>query len=113
VYASDLWHPARFADRGATATTPHVRRTGFILYTSGQEAVAYLIGMNGEVLHEWRRPFSTVWDASVALRRPQPDSHVCFRKALVYPNGDLLMVCEGVGDTPTVVAWSSRTATPM
>ena len=56
--------------------------------------------MNGEVLHEWRRPFSTVWDESARVRRPQPDSHVYFRKAKVFPNGDLLAIYEGVGDTP-------------
>src|SRR5690606_20439311 len=31
---------------------------------------------------------------------PQPDSHVYFRKAMAYPNGDLLVVYEGAGDTP-------------
>jgi hypothetical protein len=46
------------------------------------------------------------------VRCPQPDSHVFFRKALVYPNGDLLVVYEGVGDTPTVMAWLSWTAIP-
>jgi hypothetical protein len=100
VYASDLWHAARFPERGVTIHDPARAQDGVTLYTSGHEAVAYLIGMDGEVLHEWRRPFSTVWDASAAVRRPQPDSHVYFRKALVYPNGDLLVVYEGVGDTP-------------
>ena len=100
VYASDLWHPARFPDRGVTVYDPARAQDGVTLYTSGHEAAAYLIGMDGEVLHEWRRPFSTVWDASAAVRRPQPDSHVYFRKAMVYPNGDLLVVYEGVGDTP-------------
>jgi Arylsulfotransferase (ASST) len=70
------------------------------LYTSGHEAAAYLISMDGEVLHEWRRPFSTVWSDSARAGRRQPDSHVYFRKATVYPNGDLLAVYEGVGDTP-------------
>jgi hypothetical protein len=41
-----------------------------------------------------------VWDESAAVRRPQPDSHVYFRKAMAYPNGDLLAVYEGAGDTP-------------
>ena len=92
VYASDLWHAARFPDRGVTIYDPARAQHGVTLYTSGHEAVAYLIGMEGEVLHEWRRPFSTVWDASAAVRRPQPDSHVYFRKAMMYPNGDLLVV---------------------
>jgi hypothetical protein len=100
VYDSDLWHPARFPDRGVTVHDPARVQDGVTLYTSGHDAAAYLIGMDGEVLHEWRRPFSTVWDESAAVRRPQPDSHVYFRKAVAYPNGDLLVVYEGVGDTP-------------
>jgi hypothetical protein len=100
VYQSDLWHPARGPDRGVTVHDPARTQDGVTLYTSGHEAAAYLISMDGEVVHEWRRPFSTVWDPSAAVQRPQPDSHVYFRKAMVYPNGDLLAVYEGVGDTP-------------
>jgi Arylsulfotransferase (ASST) len=100
VYTSDLWHPARNAEAGVTIHHPLRVQNGLTLYTSGHEAAAYLIGMDGEVLHEWRRPFSTVWNESAAVKRPQPDSHVYFRKAMVYPNGDLLAVYEGVGDTP-------------
>jgi hypothetical protein len=100
VYASDLWHPTSRPDRGVTVHNPARVQDGVTLYTSGHEAAAYLVAMDGEVLHEWRRPFSTVWDASAGVKRPQPDSHVYFRKAMVYPTGDLLVVYEGVGDTP-------------
>ena len=100
VYTTDLWFPARGPDKGVTVHDPARTQAGVTLYTSGHEAAAYLIGMDGEVLHEWRRPFSTVWNASAEVQRPQPDSHVYFRKAMVYPNGDLLAVYEGVGDTP-------------
>jgi Arylsulfotransferase (ASST) len=100
VFASDLWHPARSSDRSVTAYDPARTQPGVTLYTSGHEAAAYLIDMDGQVLHEWRRPFSTVWDASARAGRPQPDSHVYFRKAVVYPSGDLLAIYEGVGDTP-------------
>jgi hypothetical protein len=100
VLASDLWNPARSPERGVTAYDPARVQPGVTLYASGHEAAAYLIGMDGEVLHEWRRPFSTVWDESAQVRRPQPDSHVYFRKAVVFPHGDLLAIYEGVGDTP-------------
>jgi Arylsulfotransferase (ASST) len=100
VYGSDLWDTARSADKGVTVNHPLRAQNGVTLYTSGHEAAAYLVDMNGEVLHQWRRPFSTVWDKSAAVKRPQPDSHVYFRKAVVYPNGDLLAIYEGVGDTP-------------
>jgi hypothetical protein len=100
VYASDLWNPAPGADQSVTVHHPAQAHEGLTLYQSGHEAAAYLIDMDGQVLHEWRRPYSSVWDESAAVKRPQPDSHVYFRKAMVYPNGDLLAVYEGVGDTP-------------
>jgi hypothetical protein len=100
VYASDLWPPARGPDQGVTVHDPARVQDGVTLYTSGHEAAAYLIAMDGALLHEWRRPFSTVWSDSERAGRKQPDSHVYFRKAVVYPNGDLLAVYEGVGDTP-------------
>jgi hypothetical protein len=100
VYASDLWNPAPGPDGSVTVHDPAQAQDGLTLYTSGHEAAAYLIGMDGEVLHEWRRPYSSVWEKGAAVKRPQPDSHVYFRKAMVYPNGDLLAVYEGVGDTP-------------
>jgi outer membrane protein assembly factor BamB len=100
VFASDLWHAARSTDRGVTVHHPFRAQEGVTLYTSGHEPAAWLISMDGEVLHEWRRPFSTVWHEGAAVKQPQPDSHVYFRKAMVYPNGDLLVVYEGVGDTP-------------
>ena len=100
VFASDLWHPASGPEGSVTVHDPARAQDGLTLYTSGHEAAAYLIGMDGEVLHEWRRPYSSVWTEGAAVRRPQPDSHVYFRKAVVFPNGDLLAVYEGVGDTP-------------
>jgi len=34
------------------------------------------------------------------VQRPQPDSHVFMRKAIPDPDGNLLAIYEGVGDTP-------------
>lgn len=100
VYASDLWHPARTAARGVSIIDAARADMGVTLYTSGHEAAAYLISMDGEVLHKWQRPFSEVWNDTAAVKRPQPDSHVYMRKARLDPNGDLIAVYEGAGDTP-------------
>src|ERR687892_1528062 len=70
VYASDLWHPARNGEKGVSVHHPLRVQNGVTLYTSGHEAAAYLIGMDGEVLHEWHRPFSTVWNEKAAVKRP-------------------------------------------
>lgn len=100
VYRSDLWFPERRPDRGVTVKDAARAEEGLTLYTSGHEAAAFLVDLDGEVVHEWRRPYSTVWNETAAVTDPQPDSHVYFRKAVAFPNGDLLVVYEGVGDTP-------------
>lgn len=100
VYMSDLWHSPRTDQRGVTIDKPARTSPGVTLYTSGHEAAAWLISMEGEVLHKWQRPFSRVWNESAAVKEPQPDSHVYMRKAVLLDNGDLLAVYEGAGDTP-------------
>ena len=98
---NDLWFPQRRPEKGVTTYVAGKAQEGFTLYTSGSAAAAFLIDMQGHVVHEWRRPFSSVWQpAAGGVQRPQPDSHVYFRRALAYPNGDLLAVYESVGDTP-------------
>lgn len=100
VYTTRLWNPARDPAGGVTLFQPDKAQDGVTLYTSGHESAAFLIGMDGEVLHTWRRPFSTVWQRGFGVPRPRPDTHVWFHKAVVYPNGDLLAVYETAGDTP-------------
>ena len=100
VFASDLWHAARTNKLGVSVNDPERASNGVTLYTSGHEPSAYLISMDGEVLHKWHRPFSEVWNEGAAVKRPQPDTHVYMRKALVDGNGDLLVIYEGAGDTP-------------
>ena len=90
----------RSEQSGVTIHDPARAADGVTLYTSGDGAHAVLISMTGEVLHEWRLPFSAVWDESAAVKTPQPDSLIYFRKAHLYPNGDLLVIYEAAGDTP-------------
>ncbi|WP_435101096.1 arylsulfotransferase family protein [Arhodomonas sp. AD133] len=99
-YTTDLWSKQRTEDRGVTRHLPDKARAGLTLYTSGHAAKATLVDMNGEPVHEWERPFSSIWDASAATDDPVSDHQIYFRKAHVFPNGDLLALYEGVGDTP-------------
>lgn len=100
VFASDLWYPERSESTGVTRYLVDEAQKGATLYTSGSEPGAFLIDMNGQLLHSWRRPFSEIWDDSAAVRHPQPDDHVFMRKAQVDSQGNLLALYEGVGDTP-------------
>lgn len=99
-YATDLWVQARTAERGVTVYHSGRAQPGLTLYSSGQGAKAYLIAMDGDVRHTWERPFSTVWDDTAAARDPVPDSQVYFNKAHVFPNGELLVIYTGAGDSP-------------
>jgi hypothetical protein len=100
VYMSDLWSTPRSEARGVTINVRDRVSPGATLYTSGHEAAAYLISPDGEILHEWKRPFSRIWNEQAAVREPQPDSHVYMRKARMLENSEILAVYEGAGDTP-------------
>lgn len=98
-FATDLWVHERNDRRGVTVQSERMQ-PGATLYTGGDAPKAYLIDAGGRVLHEWGLPFSEVWDKSAAVRAPVPDDHTHFHKAHVFPNGDLLAVYTGVGDSP-------------
>lgn len=99
-YASDLWAKARTEQKGVTVHNAQRAQPGVTLYTSGEGAKAFLVSMDGTVQHVWEKPYSSVWDESAAVREPVPDSQAYFNKAHVLPNGDLLAIYIGVGDSP-------------
>jgi hypothetical protein len=99
-FATDLWKPARTTQKGTTVYEPSLAQDGLTLYASGHEAAAYLMDMEGRVLHTWRRPYSSVWTETAEVKHPQPDAYVYFRKVKLLDNGELLAIYEGVGDTP-------------
>ncbi len=100
-FKTDLWREARTDARGVTIHDPQRMQPGYTLYTSGHVQGALLIDADGNLLHEWKLPYHEIWDAaSSSVRNPVPETHIYFRKALMYPNGDLIAVYDGIGDTP-------------
>lgn len=98
--ATDQWREARTAALGVTVHDAKRAFPGYTLYTSGDGPYARLISMDGRTLHEWHRPYSTVWNEQAAIKNPQPDPLIFMTKAEVLPNGDLLAIYEAAGDTP-------------
>ena len=96
---TDQWFPARRSERGVTVHDAARALNGYTLYTSGHDSSAQLIDMNGDVVHEWRRRFSEIWDETSAVKSPAPDEFMYWRKAKLLPDGALLAVYENV-DTP-------------
>ncbi len=69
---------------------------GLNLWVSGHEPAAYLMDMNGNVLHEWGMKYEKVWPGR--KEKIEPDVHKTFwRRAHLYENGDLLAIFEGIG----------------
>lgn len=99
-YPPELWQPARTEQRGVTVYDPARAQDGYTLYTSGHAQEAFLVSMTGEILHQWHLPYSAIWDETADVKSPRPDSKIYYRKAHVYPNGDLLAIYVGLGDTP-------------
>jgi hypothetical protein len=99
-YPAGFWQPERTEQGGVTAYDPARAVNGYTLYTSGEGQRAVLISMTGEILHKWQLPFSAIWDDTASVKNPRPDSMIHYRDAYLYPNGDLLVIYEAVGDTP-------------
>ncbi|MCT7373690.1 arylsulfotransferase family protein [Chelativorans salis] len=103
VYGTDLWYPERRKDKGVTVKREQLMQAGPTVYMSGSEPTVYLIDADGNVLHSWTKQFSEIWSADPDagwMPEPQPDSHVYIRRAHVFPNGDVVAIYEGAGDTP-------------
>jgi hypothetical protein len=75
---------------------------GLTLYTTDVGAQALLIDIHGDVVHKWEAPFRRVWPnpAKEHVRNPVADTAITFFGCHLFPNGDLLAVYHGQGDTP-------------
>lgn len=83
---------------GVESVTVHDRQRahqGLNLYTSGHGTEAVLMNMDGEVLHRWSFDYDRLWPEldvpAEALGRGK------WRRAYLYPNGDLLAIHEAIG----------------
>lgn len=102
---------------GVLTHSPEASR-GLNLYVSGHKPIAYLIDMQGEVIHRWqtsweelfperhyqgdlkdlpnterwRRAFGCLGPEASVCGVTDPESRHHFGKAHVYPNGDLLVI---------------------
>ena len=98
-YATDLWYEERIDARGLVRHDPEKAEEGYTLYTSSHEASAFLVDMEGNEVHRWHIPPEEIWTGDVEAAASLGE-HVYIRMGYMYPNGDLLALYEGAGDTP-------------
>ena len=97
---TDQWRSARTDKRGVTINDPARAYNGYTLYTSGGAPYASLVDMDGKEVHRWQLDYSKLWDTAPDGRGARDDALMYWRKAIMYPNGDLLAIYIAAGDTP-------------
>lgn len=100
---------SRASDRSGVTVHDEARAyPGFNLYSSGHAPEAFLVGMDGTPVHQWRLPYK---DAFGPLAQPNPNAE-WWRRVVVFPNGDLLAIYEGMGlvkiDKRSKLVWKSE-----
>jgi hypothetical protein len=93
----------------AGGTIPHPDASGLVIcdesqashdlrfFTSGHAPQALLMDWQGNILHQWSYDYRDVWaTAKDRFLDPQADDRTgCWRRAYLFPNGDLLAIFEG------------------
>jgi hypothetical protein len=83
---------------------------GLNLSLSGHAAEAALLDRKGRTLHRWRYPLRRLWPELAS--DPAMAKLEYWRRAWLFPNGDLLAIYEGLGivklDARSNVLWSRR-----
>jgi len=100
VLESDLWHVTDYEQRGVVRHDTNQAFDGYTLFTSAHSTSAYLVDMKGRTVHRWSRSFRDVWNNPPHIPRPVPDRFIHWRRVHLFPNGDLLAIFVGVGDSP-------------
>lgn len=95
-----LWVPTTHTGKGVTYHEPDAAYDGLTLLMSTHAQAAHLIDMQGNTVHRWAKPFREVWPDPPHVSHPVPPDSIYWRAAQVDPNGDLLVVVVGEGDTP-------------
>lgn len=65
---------------------------GYNFFTSGHMPAAYLMDMQGNILHTWKKSCSQLWDDCP----PTPESRF-FRRAKLLDNASILAIFNGIG----------------
>ncbi len=95
-------------EQGITVHDPDRAHRALNLYTSGHAPEAYLMDMEGAVLHTWRYAFKDLWPG------PKPDGNIAdfWRRAHLFENGDVIAIFETLGifkvDKDSNLLWENR-----
>lgn len=96
-----MWYPADGPSGGVLQSDPDRVQGDYTLFTSTDTTSATLVDRAGTVMHQWNAPFWQVFPNSKHVPSWVSDRYIVMRRAMAYPNGDLLALYETVANTPT------------
>lgn len=85
--------------RPGTGVVVHDRRSvspGYNLLLSGHAPAAFLLDMDGEIVHRWSATFAEVWPGR-DVKEGRVRRSTFWKRAYLFPNGDLIAMFEGFG----------------
>ena len=94
-----LWKEVRRQEKGVTVYDPDLALAGYTLVTNGKFSGAWLLDMNGAVVHQWVVPFRKAFPSPSHVKNPAPEEGIFWRSAWLFPNGDVIGVYEAGADT--------------
>jgi len=97
---TDLWNNTRHTGAGVTVWDKEKAYNGYTLFSSAHDQKAFLVDMEGKVAHEWAIPFREAWPTHPHIRKLVDPSRIVYRRCVLYPNGDLVVVFVGAGAAP-------------
>ncbi|MDH5755340.1 MAG: arylsulfotransferase family protein [Nitrospinota bacterium] len=96
----NMWQRLRFLETGVVTHNPARAYNGYTMVTNAAFSGAWLLDMKGEIVHQWKAPFRKVWPKAPHVDMPVKEELIYWRRAWLYPNGDVLAIYEANGDTP-------------
>jgi hypothetical protein len=96
---------------GVTVYNEALAQKGYSFFTSGHAPAAFLMDMEGKIVHEWRAEFSDIWPNHPEAPEGPSAKQNWWRHAELLPNGDIIAVWEVYGifklDKDSKVLWAN------
>lgn len=99
-YHPYLWDETNFLQSGVVEYDEARCFNGYTLYGTGHGSSAHLIDMEGAEVHRWEISYQNMWSDAPHVDPSLPNRFVIIRRAITFPNGDLLAQFETPAASP-------------